>query len=388
MKLILNLLKKRGVIMYQTSTRARTKPSQDWQRPRRFLKNAMKLLVLAGLPIGLLWLIMTGYTVTWTGFGDYQPLNSNLIRAKTLWDWLELLIVPLFLAGGAFYLNRSERIMELNRQRYLAEHQSEIAIDNQLEARLQSYLDRMAELLLDKQLRTSENQEVRNVARIRTLTVLTGLDAWRKGVVVLFLYESGLIVDPPVIDLAEADLVQVDLYQANLRGVNLSKANLNGARLSHAFLENANLSGADMWGADLSFSYLKGAQLSKNRMLEVNLEWSDLSGAVLNDVSLNKSNLTHAKLCSAKIEQVNLAEANLTEADLSGATLRYVTLTFADLTGANLTKADLSESGITRKQLASVKSFKHAVLSEESIKSGEEHEAWVTSRYPDKRRGL
>src|SRR5215211_3280317 len=97
-------------------------------------------------------------------------LKNTGFQAKTLWDWMELLVVPLFLAGGALYLQRSERAVE-----------REIAIDRQQEAALQSYLDRMAELLLKEKLRTSKNKEVRDVAKIRTFSVLFGLDERRKG---------------------------------------------------------------------------------------------------------------------------------------------------------------------------------------------------------------
>jgi len=33
-------------------------------------------------------------------------------ETKTLWDWMELLIIPLVLAGGALLLNRSGRNLE------------------------------------------------------------------------------------------------------------------------------------------------------------------------------------------------------------------------------------------------------------------------------------
>ena len=59
-------------------------------------------------------------------------------EVKTLWDWMELLIIPLFLAGGAFFLNRSER----NNER-------EIATDRQREAAFQAYLTQMKDLLLN-----------------------------------------------------------------------------------------------------------------------------------------------------------------------------------------------------------------------------------------------
>jgi hypothetical protein len=52
----------------------------------------------------------------------------------------------------------------------------------------------MSELLLKEKLRSSEDDaEVRNVARVRTITVLTQLEARRIGYVFAFLREAGLM---------------------------------------------------------------------------------------------------------------------------------------------------------------------------------------------------
>jgi len=62
------------------------------------------------------------------------------------------------------------------------------------DAALQAYLDQMTQLLLHEDLRTSQpDDEVRSVARARTLTVLRVLDGVRKATVVQFLYEARLI---------------------------------------------------------------------------------------------------------------------------------------------------------------------------------------------------
>ena len=59
--------------------------------------------------------------------------------------------------------------------------------DNQRETALQEYIDKMSELLLQKNLRESaEEDEVRKIARVRTLTILPRLDARRKGSVLHF----------------------------------------------------------------------------------------------------------------------------------------------------------------------------------------------------------
>jgi hypothetical protein len=74
-----------------------------------------------------------------------------------------------------------------------AQEQRALAVENQRaqDAALQAYLDQMSQLLLDegRPLRQpKEGDEVRTLARARTLTVLPRLDGERKASVVRFLY--------------------------------------------------------------------------------------------------------------------------------------------------------------------------------------------------------
>ena len=89
---------------------------------------------------------------------------------KSLWDWLQLLIVPLVLAFGAlgFQLATTRTESHIAQQRY--EQDQKIALDKQQEDLLQAYLDRIAELLLEKKLGASASKEVRQIARVRTIT--------------------------------------------------------------------------------------------------------------------------------------------------------------------------------------------------------------------------
>jgi hypothetical protein len=123
---------------------------------------------------------------------------SGVIRigSKTLWDWLQLLgvlAIPVVVGFGA--------VCFTTRQGKIADAENK---DNQRETALQAYIDKMSELLLHEKLRDSaEEDEVRKVARVRTLTILSRLDAKRKYHVLQFLYESGLIdKDRCIIDLS------------------------------------------------------------------------------------------------------------------------------------------------------------------------------------------
>jgi hypothetical protein len=96
----------------------------------------------------------------WTGFRD-----------KTMWDWLQLLIVPLALAvlGTRVTIRQEARRQRIEGQR--AEAERMIQQENARHEALQAYFDRMSTFLLEKNLRESEkNSETRTLAR--TLTAL------------------------------------------------------------------------------------------------------------------------------------------------------------------------------------------------------------------------
>ena len=318
-------------------------------------------------------------------------------ETRTLWDWMELLVIPAVLAAGAFYLNRSERVRERKIAEDYATLEREIAMDRQQEAALQAYLDRMADLLLKEKLRTTKSKETRNVARIRTLTVLQGLDDERKGTVLLFLKESGLINRKAVVDLSDANFERTFLVNPDLSGVNLKNARLFGVRLPHArfndadlsftypgeanlkgvYFTNANLTGAILQGTDLSKAKLSSANLSGASLNYANLHNADLRhanlagarfvGANLTEADLSGASLIHIEIMNPHNQELREAPADLTDAILKSANLTDTNLTGADLTGAdlrdaNLTGANMSHAKILEKQLSTAKTLKGATM--------------------------
>jgi len=151
----------------------------------------------------------------------------------TLWDWIKLLIVSAVIAGGGLWFNRQQRERELETARQQREREVEIAERRTQDEALQAYLDQMGQLLLDKDrpLRQSkEDDEVRTLARARTLTLLSRLDRARKRSTVQFLYESGLVdKERRIVDLTGADLSRANLRDADLGGADLRDADLRDA---------------------------------------------------------------------------------------------------------------------------------------------------------------
>jgi Pentapeptide repeats (8 copies) len=236
-----------------------------WKR----LQAALVRLGIAGLVIALVAVTTfisvvyyTGVFPDWTGFGPL-PLDAQgheLPHAKTLWDWLGLVLVPLVLAVGGYLLTRAEN----NQAR-------KIEAERAQDAALQAYLDQMTQLLLHEKLRTSQpDDEVRSVARARTLTVLRVLDGVRKATVLQFLYEAGLIGGVKYEGdgkYSTTDAV-VSLFGANLNGAHLEAADLRRANLNGANLNGASLFGANLNGAHLEVADLEGAHLRTGRPSE------------------------------------------------------------------------------------------------------------------------
>jgi hypothetical protein len=240
---------------------------------------------------------------------------------KPVWDWLQLLVVPLMLAliTVVFTWQQNVRQNELEDQRTEAERRLEE--QRTQDAALQAYLDQMSTLLIENDLRTAPgDSEVRTLARARTLTVLSSLGPEDKPSVLQFLYESGLILrqgpGTHVGPGTSADSLPSCTPQVGLRGihsiVSLQGADLRDAPLSGADLTGANLSGADLRHADLAPAF-SATQYVPSQAISI------LQGADLREADLSSADLSNADLCSAKLKDTELSDANLREAALFGA---------------------------------------------------------------------
>jgi hypothetical protein len=251
---------------------------------------AAVIIVTSALVIALIVVVVLGYWLNWQWVG-VSAGNSKITTtttateqppAKTLWDWLNLLgvlAIPVVVGiGAAWFTTQQSKASEATNQR---QHDTELEIstDNQRESALQAYIDKISELLLKEHLGDltpdgklkPEYEAVRNIARVRTLTVLRDLksDAERKESILEILYESGLIdMGKHIIDLSGADLSQADVSGADLSRADLSGANLRKANLSNAILFNANFSNAILEEANFNKSWVTREQLEQAKSLK------------------------------------------------------------------------------------------------------------------------
>lgn len=309
-------------------------------------------LLLAGFGIIAFWALNPAIAPSWTGFTETVKSNGEIIPAKNLWDWLNLLIIPFAISIGIWWLNKAEKKTERELAQEKAELDRKLAEHSLQESTLQSYLDHMTQLLLENELRDSkDDDEVRSIARSRTLTTLRILDPIRKGLLLQFLREADLIGENPVINLKWADLHQTNLEKSNLFGATLKNVNLSKSQMRFAYLFKANLS-----GADLNSTNLQGA-----RLIKANLHLADLSNALFNNADLTEADLTFsnakfanfngAHLSRANLQRINLSGANLKNADLRNSDLSMAILEGADMSGALLCGANLRGANLTGSNL-------------------------------------
>jgi uncharacterized protein YjbI with pentapeptide repeats len=259
------------------------------------------------------------------------------LGGKTVWDWLQLLIVPIMLSLITVAFTWQQGVRQQRFENSRAEQARKIEEQRAQHATLQSYLDQMGTLLLDRGLDgADEDSDVRRLARARTLVVLDALGSGRQNKVFRFLSETELIQAgtgdrPPIISLK----------YASLRGFELQGKQL---------LENTDLTQAKLSGADLS---------------EAHLEATDLSGAHLEDANLGGARLAGASLSGAYLRDADLGGADLSGADLTDADGRFESgarMKGADLSGADLSGADLTKAEVTRDQLQKAASLRGATL--------------------------
>jgi Pentapeptide repeats (8 copies) len=231
----------------------------------------------------------------WAGFGD-----------KKLWDVLQLIIVPVILAGGAYYLQDAAK-----------QREQAASIEKANQDTLVKYLDQMAELLQKGLLKTKSDSEKFVIAQAKTVIALQSLNSTptKQHLVIQF--------------LAAANLYTLDgkkgiLYKAKMSKANLKKADLSSANLFNAVLLEADLSDADLSNANLLKADLRGANLSKALLFNAGLSNAILSFAILSDANLLKADLSFAMLPyanfrGADLNNTNFEGANLLNAHLEGA---------------------------------------------------------------------
>ena len=231
------------------------------------------------------------------------------VKDKTLWDYLQLLIVPLLLLtvteGMNQYQKNADELRNIQEQKanlQRMEQEKKAAESKAKQDTLNSYISAMTDLMKNGLGEAGQSERLEPIATSRTILTLRDLDGPRNMIVLGFLKESNLIRrDPalmkdleksyqesleeyrkcqdgkkkvcqppallPSLDLGGTDLSKVDFKEVDLNTLNLKKANLRDADLTKAVLIDTNLTGANLTGAHLpSEELLKGVRYCNTKM--------------------------------------------------------------------------------------------------------------------------
>lgn len=313
-----------------------------------------------GLVTGVVFILVVALAYWFNAPGVRQcvagfDIGKCFLFGQPLWNWLELLGVPLTLALlGYFLQQREQKRTEQDRKEEQDRREEEAN-----EEVLQTYFDRISSLLVEQNLlaiaaklyplvsinKDDLNQkqlgyfnpiELTNsvtlaekerfdtsldVIRAYTLSILRRFknDLYRKESVVRFLIEIE-IISKARLDLSKADLsnvyfslgftdlgfvnlIEADLKRAFLVGAKLNGANLYLADLRGAFLGGTNLSGANLFSAQMEKADLRLADLSFTNCDFAFLDGADLREAILTFANLHTASLDGAKFSGAKYNQ-------------------------------------------------------------------------------------
>lgn len=263
------------------------------------------------------------YTPGWVGVAD-----------KKVWDWLELLFVPVALAIGGFLFSRSQKNRDVKVEERRAQNDA-----------LQSYLDQMTQLLIAAEQNVLHKVEtdsaVNDFLQARAQALIERFDAEHTVSLLRFMYYSGMLAKADAkgqthssvirLNLAGTDLSRIVLREASLKEANFEKANLDGANLQGSLLERANLRTAS----------LEDARLAEVRFNHAILEQANFKSARLQKARFHKANLKNTSFVNARLDEAVLTRVTSAEnADFKGSCLKDTNIKYSDLSKAKNLKQE------------------------------------------------
>jgi uncharacterized protein YjbI with pentapeptide repeats len=272
----------------------------------KIIRIIVLIIVLIACYFLFIWAINPDAAPTWTGFGNYNEV-AGVQRSKTLWEWLDLLLIPFVVGIIAWSFKEAEK-----------ETASKSEYERSQNETLDSFVNIMTELITKHNLANkSSSLETKIIARTRINLAFSNLNGARKGQVLQFLFESGLIDYNPKINI-----IGGNMKNTILDGIVLSKSEIKGVYFNNATIKEANLNEAIFTSCDFT-----KADLSKSLVINTNFSYT---------------NLTKSKLKNMDLTSVNFEGANLTKADLRGSKIRQEQLnTIFNKEGIKTTKSKI-----------------------------------------------
>lgn len=117
---------------------------------------------------------------------------------------------------------------------------------------------------------------------------LRDFTSFQKRLIVLRLYDEGLLMGEDAVSMKEVDLSGAQLDNSSLRNATLAGANLRNASLRESDLGHINLQHADLRGANVQLASLWYADLRYAQLTGMNIEGAKLDFAYVQPEELKE----------------------------------------------------------------------------------------------------
>lgn len=349
-----------------------------------FLAIIFIILILLSLPFYLILIVLISILIVFSFISDHEWSG---FQNKQLWNWLELLIIPVFLAFGGLAIQNQAKEQQQYSDKQQAQQES-----------LKKYFQDIQKLVYaqksDNTIKEHSIEKTRFIEKLSyeekkllesfTQLVFSEIDANQKRQVVKFLYELELIscyqeqdniencnntislekVDLTGANLTDLSLINVSFQGANLREADFTNTNLELANFKDSILNDAKFDLAKLKNintANVTFGDNKSANVAENKWRNINRITSlysidsqsntsfvenNCSSAIKTNTNSNqvksqpkdktRKNYENQDFSQANLEQLNLSGANFMGADLRGANFKNTILENANFKNSKL----------------------------------------------------
>lgn len=227
----------------------------------------------------------------WMGFVTYDK-NTNEQDVKKLWDWLDLLIIPLSIAIIGWIYKENEKLRDSKKE-----------FENKQNETLDSYFRVISDLIIKSHLLDNKlNSESKIIARTRTIVAIENLNSERKGQVLQFLHESNLINN--VIELLGANFKSSEVSGIVLRNTTIKGVYFCDSKFIKSYLDNSDLTSCDFTNTDFSDSSMQNTNLSYTKLINCKLVNIDLTTVNFEGVDLTNADLSNSKILKTQLDKI------------------------------------------------------------------------------------
>lgn len=228
----------------------------------------------------------------WMGLAPYDAVKNGP-EPKKLWDWLDLLIIPLSVAIIGWIYKEYEKSKDEKKD-----------FENKQNETLDSYFRVISDLIIKSNLLDINlNKESKIIARTRTIVAIEILNDERKGQVLQFLYESKLI-NNNIIELLGANFKSSEVSGIVLKDTTIKGVYFCDSKFIRSYLDRSVFTACDFTNSDFSDSSMQNTNLSYTKLINCKLINIDLTTVDFEGADLTNADLTNSIILESQLKKI------------------------------------------------------------------------------------